>query len=65
MAGLAFTSVFLSDKKAETAIELFYQYQITDNFVVKPDVQYVVNPAGLDIPVDNAFVGTLRFVISL
>ena len=65
MAGLAFTSVFLSDKKAETAIELFYQYQITDNFVVKPDVQYVVNPAGLDIPVDNAFVGTLRFVIGL
>ena len=65
MAGLAFTSVFLSDKKAETAIELFYQYQITDNLLIKPDVQYVVNPAGLDIPVDNALVGTLRFVIGL
>ena len=65
MAGLAFTSAFLSDKKTETAIELFYQYQITDNFVVKPDVQYIINPAGLDIPVDNALVGTLRFVISL
>ena len=65
MAGLAFTSAFLSDKKTETAIELFYQYQITDNFVIKPDVQYIINPAGLDIPVDNALVGTLRFVISL
>ena len=65
MAGLAFTSVFLLDKKAETAIELFYQYQITDNLLIKPDVQYVVNPAGLDIPVDNALVGTLRFVIGL
>ena len=65
MAGLAFTSVFLSDKKAETAIELFYQYQITDNLLIKPDVQYVVNPAGLDIPVDNALVGTLRFMIGL
>ena len=65
MAGLAFTSAFLSDKKTETAIELFYQYQITDNFVVKPDVQYIINPAGLDIPVDNALVGTLRFVIGI
>lgn len=65
MAGLAFTSAFLSDKKTETAIELFYQYQITDNFVVKPDVQYIINPAGLDVPVDNALVGTLRFVIGI
>ncbi len=65
MAGLAFTSAFLSDKKTETAIELFYQYQITDNFVIKPDVQYIINPAGLDVPVDNALVGTLRFVIGI
>lgn len=65
MAGLAFTSAFLSDKKTETAVELFYQYQITDNFIVKPDVQYIINPAGLDIPIDNALVGTLRFMISL
>ena len=65
MAGLAFTSAFLSEKKTETAIEIFYQYQITDNFVVKPDVQYIINPAGLDIPVDNALVGTLRFMIGL
>ena len=65
MAGLAFTSAFLSDKKTETAIELFYQYQITDNFVIKPDVQYIINPAGLDVPVDNALVGTLRFMIGI
>jgi carbohydrate-selective porin OprB len=65
MMGLAFTSVFLTDKKAETAIELFYQYQVTDNFVIKPDVQYIVNPAGMDFPVDNALVGMLRFAIGL
>lgn len=65
MAGLAFTSAFLSDKKTETAIEFFYQYQITDNLLIKPDVQYIINPAGLDIPVDNALVGTLRFVIGI
>lgn len=65
MMGLAFTSVFLTDKKAETAIELFYQYQVTDNFVIKPDVQYIVNPAGMDFQVDNALVGMLRFAVVL
>ena len=65
MMGLAFTSAFLQDKKTETAIEFFYQYQITDNLIIKPDVQYVVNPAGMDFHVDNALVGTLRFAIAL
>ena len=65
MMGLAFTSTFLKDKKTETAIEFFYQYQITDNLIIKPDVQYVVNPAGMDFNVDNALVGTLRFAITL
>ncbi len=65
MAGLAFTSAFLSDKKTETAIELFYQYQITDNLLIKPDVQYIINPAGMEFPVDNALVGTLRFMIGI
>ena len=63
MAGLAFTSAFLSENKTETAIELFYQYQITDNLIIKPDVQYIVNPSGENI--DNALVGTMRFMIGL
>ena len=63
MAGLAFTSAFLSDKKTETAIEFFYQYQITDNLIIKPDIQYIVNPSGEDI--DNALVGILRFAIGI
>ena len=65
MMGLAFTSVFLQDKKTETAIEMFYQYQLTDNFMIKPDIQYIVNPAAMDSPIDNALVGTLRFVINV
>lgn len=63
IAGLAFTSVFLCDKKTETAIEFFYQYQITDNLLVKPDVQYIINPSGENI--DNALVGILRFVVGI
>lgn len=65
MMGLAFTSVCLLEKKAETAIELFYQYQITDNLLIKPDVQYIVNPAAMDFHVDSALVGLLRFVINI
>lgn len=65
MAGLAFTSVFLSEKKIETAIELFYQYQITDNLLIKPDVQYIINPAGTELPVGNALVGTMRFQLTI
>lgn len=65
MMGLAFTSVFLKDKKAETAIELFYQYQVTDNFMIKPDIQYIVNPGGMEFAVNNALVGILRFAVML
>ena len=65
MMGLAFTSVFLTEKKAETAVELFYQYQVTDNFMIKPDIQYVINPAGMDFTINNALVGMLRFAIAL
>ncbi|MBR4157244.1 MAG: carbohydrate porin [Bacteroidales bacterium] len=61
--GLAFTSAFLSGKKTETAIELFYKYQITDNFMIKPDIQYIINPGGMDFTVDNALVGMLRFAV--
>lgn len=63
MMGMAFTSAFLCDKKTETAIEFFYQYEVADNFVIKPDIQYIVNPAGMDYHVDNALVGMLRFAI--
>ena len=64
-AGLAFTSAFLSDKKTETAVELFYQYQVTDNLLIKPDVQYIINPVGMDFSTDNALVGLLRFVVGI
>lgn len=63
MAGIAFTSVVLSERKNETAIEFFYQYQINDNLIIKPDIQYIVNPSGVDI--DNALVGILRFAIGI
>ena len=65
MAGLAFTSALLSDKKTETAVEFFYQYQITDKLTIKPDIQYIINPAGMESHVDNAFVSTMRILINI
>jgi porin len=40
---------------AETILELNYQYQATQYFYLRPDIQYVVDPNGYD-EIDNAFV---------
>ncbi len=47
------------DESAETVFELFYRYQVTPWFALKPDVEYVVDPGG-DSRIDNAVVLTLR-----
>ena len=44
----------------ETAIELTYSTQITDNFRIQPDIQYIINP-GTDPSLDNALVVGVRF----
>ena len=46
---------------SETAIEITYKWQINNNFYIRPDVQYVLNPAGTDSKLNNAFVGFIRF----
>lgn len=43
---------------AETAVELFYKWQLTNFFSVKPVVQYIANPGGAGL--DDAWVTTLR-----
>jgi len=47
-------SEFLPEKSAETVIELNYAIQMAPWFYITPDVQYVINPGGTDIP--NALV---------
>lgn len=46
--------------KNETACELSYQLQINDNIYLKPDIQYIIHPAGMEEKLDNALVGALR-----
>jgi carbohydrate-selective porin OprB len=68
IAGLMVSAAFLTDapgagftRDAETAIEVFYRYQATPWFSIKPDLQYIDNPGGAGL--DDAWVGTLRFEI--
>lgn len=44
----------------ETAIELFYKMQITQNISIQPDFQYIINPMGHAQKLDNALVAIMR-----
>ena len=65
-AGVAFAYAGFSHNIAgnETAIEMNYQLKISDNLFVKPDLQYVINPAGTDSKLANALVSLLRIGFS-
>jgi len=61
--GLAVTTAGFSDKSkmVETVVEISYKAQLTENFYIQPDLQYVINPEGTDQVLKNATVGFLRF----
>lgn len=50
-----------SYQQNETTIEVCYKKQISENFYIQPDLQYVIHPAGTDDVLPNALVGILRF----
>ncbi|MFZ5829996.1 MAG: carbohydrate porin [Planctomycetota bacterium] len=61
MAQLVFSS--LSDLEYnETAVELFYKYQVAEYLFVQPDLQYIARPGG---QYQDAFVFGLRFECAL
>jgi porin len=64
--GIAFAYAGFSKKLVgnETAIELNYRLHVSDNIFIKPDFQYIINPAGTDYKLKNAFVSILRFGIN-
>ncbi len=65
--GLAFTSNLLKDmvNSHETVIELTYKLPVYGNFYVQPDFQYVINPSGTGVKLDDAFVAMVRFGFEL
>ncbi len=67
--GLGITYAKLSNKPGagftqtnEAAFELFYKFQLTPFFSIKPDIQHITNPAGTNTP--NATVFSLRAQIT-
>jgi porin len=50
--------------KHETAVELYYKFILNDNIALQPDFQYVINPSGSEIKLDNALVGMVRLHIN-
>lgn len=50
---------------SETSLEFTYKLNLTDNFYLRPDIQYIINPAATDIKLPNAFVVFLRFGIEI
>jgi porin len=51
----------LEGRHSETAIELFYQYQLAPAVIIKPDIQYIANPGGNG---QDAIVGGIRLEIA-
>lgn len=49
----------------EMTIELFYKARVNENLFLQPDVQYIINPAGAGVKLDNALAAFLRFGINL
>ena len=48
----------------EATIELFHLFKVNENLYLKPDIQYVINPARTEVKHENALVGALRFGLS-
>lgn len=65
--GAAFAHAGFNDNtlKDETTFEIFYNMQIMENFSVKPDVQYIMNPNGTGTNLKNVLAGSIRFEISI
>ena len=65
MAGIAVGQPFIESKignATQTNLELFYNFPITNNIRITPDVQFIFNPN--NTTASTIFVGTLRTVFS-
>ena len=60
--GIAIAYAGIHDSKvgSETAIEMTYKFELTKNIYMRPDIQYIINPAGTDVKLQNDLVGFIR-----
>ncbi len=57
---IAYAGIDHNTVGSETTLELTYQLELNKHIYFRPDVQYVINPAGTDTKLNNAIVGFLR-----
>ncbi len=69
---VALTGMPMPVRDFEAAVELTYQFQLADNWLLQPDLQYIVHPGGhiasplaptSAAPIPNALVFGLRHVV--
>lgn len=56
---------FDNQNRNETAIELTYHYRLTEQILIQPDFQFIINPSGTDQNLKNAVVSALRFRLEI
>ncbi|MEI8085149.1 MAG: carbohydrate porin [Paludibacter sp.] len=64
--GLALAYAQIDDRTigSETTIETTYQFKINENIYLRPDIQYIINPAGTTQQLNNALVGFIRLGVN-
>jgi porin len=65
MAGLGIAHAKLYNRANETAIELTYELQPLPFLFIQPDIQYIINPSGINQKLNNCFAAFLRFEVHL
>ncbi|MEI7504136.1 MAG: carbohydrate porin [Paludibacter sp.] len=64
--GMAVAYAQIDDRTigSETTIELTYQFELNKNIYLRPDIQYIINPAGTTHKLNNALVGFIRMGVN-
>lgn len=57
---IAYAGFGQGSMRNETAVELTYLFAVNESIRIKPDLQYIIHPAGTGINRSNALVGSLR-----
>ena len=57
---IAYAGFGQGTRRNETAVELTYLFSANENISLKPDLQYIIHPAGTETNLPNALVGSLR-----
>ena len=62
---VAHTGLHEESHKHETALELYYKYQINEHIAIQPDLQYIIHPSGTEGKLSNALAGIFRLHVNL